>query len=50
MLGLFGLLFWALRKRTPGVKILAIILMPVWVIAAIALSFMGYWAIASTRI
>lgn len=47
--GLIGLLIWALRKPTPGVKAAAAILMPVWVIAAVVLSFFGYWAMAAGR-
>jgi hypothetical protein len=48
--GLLGLLIWAVVKPTPGVKILAFILMPIWVVLSVVIAFASYFLMAQAAL
>lgn len=48
--GLLALLLWSLFKPTPTVRIVAFLLMPVWVLLSVLLCFAAYWAMAANSI
>jgi len=46
VVGLIGLLVWALASRTQGPRILALLLMPITVLAAVVVSMVAYVLLA----
>lgn len=49
-LGITGLLIWAFAKPTVGIKVIAFLLMPCWVILSVVLAFVAYALMAGAAL